>query len=109
MLGLLFAMGQQPAQQGQPAPNPLMTLLPFVVLFGIFYLFFILPQRKKQKEMKAMLDNLQRGDKVLTTGGLIGTIVGERENAFLIKIGEGAKVEVHRSYIVQKLSGEATG
>lgn len=92
-------------QEGGQEPNMLMSLLPFVVIIGIFYFLFIRPQQKQQKKHQEMLSSLQKGDKVITTGGLIGTIVGVNEETITIKFGEGFKTEVGKSYITGKIEG----
>ncbi|MCD6124934.1 preprotein translocase subunit YajC [bacterium] len=91
------------AQQQQEG-NPIAMLLPLILLFLVFYFIFMRPQIKRQKELQAMIQSLKKGDKVVTSGGIIGTIVGVSEDKVTIKVGEGTKLEVVKSYIVQKLS-----
>ncbi|RKZ33024.1 preprotein translocase subunit YajC [bacterium] len=79
-------------------------LLPLILLFLVFYFIFMRPQIKRQKELQAMIQSLKKGDKVVTSGGIIGTVVGVSEDKVTIKVGEGTKLEVVKSYIVQKLS-----
>lgn len=76
-------------------------VLPIMVLY---YFFFILPQGKEKKKRDEMLGNIQRGDRVLTRGGLFGTVADIREDVLILKISENSKVEVDRNYIetVQK-------
>ena len=62
--------------------------LPFVVLIVVFYFFLIRPQRKKDKEAKAMLDNLKVGDRICTIGGIYGTIVRIKDDVLTIEVGE---------------------
>ena len=78
--------------------------IPLILIFVIFYFFLIRPQQKKVKEHKLMVENLKRGDQVITSGGIIGTIdrVMENDRAELI-IGEDTKVEIARSTGVQGL------
>ena len=79
----------------------MMSFLPILVMFGIFYFLLIRPQVKKQKEQQAMLQKLGKGDKVITRGGLIGTITGVSENNALLvlEIQEKVRVQVPRSYV----------
>ncbi len=91
------------AQQQQEG-NPIAMLLPLILLFLVFYFIFMRPQIKRQKELQAMIQSLKKGDKVVTSGGIIGTVVGVSEDKVTIKVGEGTKLEVVKSYIVQKLS-----
>jgi preprotein translocase subunit YajC len=86
-------------QQG----SPFVTFIPLLLVFVIFYFLIILPQRKRQRALDAMLDNLKPGDKVVTTGGIYGTIVSVREDkrTVQLKISENPviRVEVARTAI----------
>ena len=78
--------------------------IPLILIFIIFYFFLIRPQQKKAKEHKLMVENLKRGDQVVTSGGIVGTIerVMENDRAEII-IGDDTKVEIVRSTGVQGL------
>ena len=78
--------------------------IPLILIFVIFYFFLIRPQQKKVKEHKLMVENLKRGDQVVTSGGIVGTIerVMENDSAEII-IGDETKVEIVRSTGVQGL------
>ena len=78
--------------------------IPLILIFVIFYFFLIRPQQKKVKEHKAMVENLKRGDKVITSGGIIGTVerIVDNEKAEIL-IAENVKVEVIKSTGVQAL------
>ncbi len=91
------------ASRGQG--NTLMALLPFILIFVVIWLFMIRPQSKKQKELQAMLASLQKGDKVVTIGGIRGSIVGfkESDDTVILKIADNTKIEVSRSAIAKKL------
>lgn len=82
-----------------------MSLLPFIVIIVIFYFLFIRPQQKQQKKHQEMLSSLQKGDRVMTSGGLIGTIVGVGDDTITVRFGEGFKTEVGKSYITGKVEG----
>jgi len=86
-----------------------MGILPFLLIFLIFYFLVIRPQAKKQKETAKMLDSLKQGDRVVTTGGMFGTVVGIKDNVAVLKIADQVKVEVARNAItgVVKKSKEA--
>jgi preprotein translocase subunit YajC len=75
------------------------SLLPLVLIFVVFYFLLIRPQQKKQKAHRGMLEALHRGDKVVTAGGLIGTITRSSENELTIEIADGIKVRVVRGMI----------
>ena len=78
--------------------------IPLILIFVIFYFFLIRPQQKKVKEHKAMVENLKRGDKVITSGGIIGTVerIVDNEKAEIL-IADNVKVEVIRSTGIQAL------
>ena len=92
--------------QGQQGSNPLVGFLPFILLIVVFYFFLIRPQTKKQREHQEMLNSLQKGDRVITNGGIIGTVVGTDEEKVVIKVGgaDAVKLEVARGFISQKLN-----
>lgn len=87
-----------PAQPGGEAI--LMQMLPLVLIFVVFYFLLIRPQQRKMKEHKAMLEALRRGDKVVTGGGIIGTItkVGP-DDEIVVEIAEGVRVRAVRSTV----------
>ena len=78
--------------------------IPLILIFVIFYFFLIRPQQKKVKEHKVMVENLKRGDKVVTSGGIVGTVERVMENDKAeIEISENVKVEIIRSTGIQGL------
>jgi len=85
---------------GAAESSPMWTFMaPMVLMVVIFYFLLIRPQQKKAKEHKALLDNLKRGDRVVTSGGLIGTIVNIEDPLVVIEVADKVKVEVARPYI----------
>ena len=74
-------------------------LLPFLLIIVIFYLFLIRPQNKKQKETQKMLDALKKGDKVITIGGIHGTVSSVKENTVIVKVDDDCKLEFNRTAI----------
>jgi preprotein translocase subunit YajC len=87
--------------QAAGAPQDTLTtfILPMALIFVVFYFFMIRPQQQKQKQLKSMLDSLRRGDRVVTAGGLIGTISKVEGDEAQIDIAEGVRVRVVRSTI----------
>ena len=78
--------------------------IPLILIFVIFYFFLIRPQQKKVKEHKIMVQNLKRGDKVVTSGGIVGTVERVMENDKAeIEISENVKVEIVKSTGIQTL------
>jgi preprotein translocase subunit YajC len=96
----LLMAGQQAAGDGQGGPlGGMMSFLPFVAIIGIFYFLIIRPQNKKQKDTQKMLSALKKGDKVVTIGGVHGTIQSVRESSVIVKVDENTKIEFSRSAI----------
>lgn len=81
--------------------NPLMQFAPLLFIFVIFYFLLIRPQQKKQKEAQLMIESLKKGDKVITLGGMIGTITSMQNDYVVLKVGdnENTKIEVLKSAI----------
>lgn len=103
---LAHAMGQAPAGGGQ-AGGPLMTFMPLILMFVIFYFLLIRPQQKKQKEHKQMLDNLTRGDRVITAGGLYGRVVEAKDEVLTVDLGNDVQVQVGRGFISTVITADA--
>lgn len=82
-----------------PAPGGFGMLMPLVLIVGIMYLFMIRPQQKKQKETQRMLDALKKGDKVITIGGIHGTVVSTKENTVTVKVDDNTKIDFNRAAI----------
>ena len=96
------------SSQGSGGGGGAMGLLPFILMFVILYLLLIRPQQKKHRVHQQMLQTLKKGDRVLTTGGLFGTVVGikENENIVVLRLAENVKVEVQKGAISAKISKE---
>lgn len=78
------------------------SFLPLIILFAIFYFLIIRPQQKHQKAHKAMLDSLQKGDKIVTSGGLIAEVVKTEEDFIKIKLNEDTIVKLEKSFVARK-------
>lgn len=75
------------------------TLLMFALMFVVFYLFMIRPQMKKTKEEKKFREELKKGDKVVTIGGIHGKIAEVKEGTLLIEVGEGTKLKIEKTAV----------
>jgi len=86
------------AQTGGAAPQGggLMSLLPLVAIFVVFYFLLIRPQQKRAKEHKKMTEALARGDEVVTAGGMLGKVTGLSENFVTVKVADNVEVKVQR-------------
>jgi preprotein translocase subunit YajC len=105
---LAYAMGQSAGGAEGGQSNPLVAFMPLILLFVIFYFLLIRPQQKKAKEHKEMLGNLQRGDSVITGGGLYGRITGISDDVISLDIGNNMEVKVHRGYIATVTNTDVT-
>ena len=74
--------------------NPLLQLVPFLAIFAILYFVMIVPARRKQKQHAAMVDNLKPGDKIVTNGGIYGTVVGVTDRLVQLRIADQVKIEI---------------
>ncbi|MGB9764524.1 MAG: preprotein translocase subunit YajC [Candidatus Saccharicenans sp.] len=99
----LMSISEQPAASpGQS--NLLVGLLPFILVFVIFYLLIILPQRKKQKQHQQMVENLRPGDRIITSGGIFGTVMDVHPDRIELKIAANVKVDILKSAVAIILS-----
>ena len=92
---LLLAMATP--QQGA---NPLISFLPLIALLAIFYFILVLPMKKKQQKVQTFLQSLKEGDRVVTSGGIFGTITKLKDEAVQLQIAQNVKVDVSRAAIV---------
>ncbi|MCG6913571.1 preprotein translocase subunit YajC [bacterium BMS3Abin03] len=100
-MNLIFAM----APQGEGGGGSLVsTIIMFGAIFLIFYFMIIRPQQKRAKERQKLLSNLEKGDKVVTSGGIHGIISGIDEKTVLLQVSDNLKMKVDRSAIGQVLS-----
>ncbi len=97
---MLISTAHAQAAGGAPAGFDFISLMPLVLIFVVFYFLLIRPQQKKMKAHREMIGALKRGDKVLTSGGIIGSIVKtEEDNTLIVEIAKDVRVKVARSTI----------
>lgn len=87
-----------------PGQNPLMSFLPLLLIIVVFYFFMIRPQMKRQKELKNFREALQKGDKVITTGGIYGRIVEMQDNTVFIEVDNNVKIRVDKAALLKDSS-----
>lgn len=104
MFGTSFDLA---AGTGQGGGGILGLILPFVLMFVIFYFLLIRPQQKKQKTRNAMLSALTKGDKVVTIGGLHGTIVEITDDIVVLKVNDVTKLTFDRNSISHSINADA--
>jgi preprotein translocase subunit YajC len=102
MIPEAYAMAPPSGSEGGGGAG-LISFLPIILIFVIFYFLLIRPQQKKQRVHQQMLRELKKGDRILTSGGLVGEIKGFRngDDVAIVKIDENVKVHIHRQYIAQ--------
>ena len=85
----------------QAQPNAILSFFPFILIFVIFYFFLIRPQQKRQKEHTNLIDSLKKGDRVVTAGGILGTITSIQNDYVVLKIGDSdnTKIEIMKSSV----------
>jgi preprotein translocase subunit YajC len=98
-----FAQTAPAAAAGGDMQSTLMSMLPLLLMFGVLYFVMIRPQMKKQKEHRAMIDALAKGDEIVTAGGLLGK-VSKIDDAYIgVELTAGVEVQMQRSAVVQVL------
>jgi len=103
-LGSLLAVSPRPAGEGGGSVG--MPLIMMAMIFAVFYFLLIAPARKKQKQHGEMLGALKNGDKVITNGGIYGTVVGVGEHVVQLRIADQVKIEVAKNAIADTQSTE---
>lgn len=83
----------------------LFQLLPFLLIFGVFYFLIIMPQRKRQQQLQAMISELKSGDRIITTGGIIATVTAVRDASLIVRSADKTMLEISRA-AVTGLHGE---
>ncbi|MCB1166297.1 MAG: preprotein translocase subunit YajC [Leptospiraceae bacterium] len=99
------------SKSDNPAAGPLggnFTIIMIVGVFAIMYFFAIRPQRKEEKRKKEMLSALKKGDTVITSGGIVGSVHSIKEDTIILKVGDNTRIEVLRNAIssVKEVSGQ---
>jgi len=112
-LNLSPILAMAPPPNGGGGDGGLMsTLIMFALIIGIFYFMILRPQQKRQKDRQKMLEAIKKGDKIVTSGGLHGTIAGIDEKTLLLQVADNVKMKFERSAvgaIVKEGEGETKG
>ena len=95
---------------GESSGNPVAQLLPFILMFVVLYFLILRPQIKKQKTTQKMIEELKKGDKIVTSGGIHGVITNLKDDIISVKIAENVRVEMSRAAVsrVRDADGEAS-
>jgi preprotein translocase subunit YajC len=107
----LWSVGILMAEGGGGQSGGWLSFVPMLVIVALFYFILIAPMRKKQKHLQAMIEQLKSGDKVVTNGGIYGTVVGVDERVVHLRIADGVKILIAKSAVagLQTEPGEAGG
>jgi preprotein translocase subunit YajC len=96
------------AAPGAGGPGPLITILPFILIFAIMYFMVIRPQQRKAREHQDMLSKLKRNDEVMTSGGIYGKVLDLKETVVTLEVAPNVRIRVHRPQIAAVLTAERT-
>ena len=100
MSNIVYLLATQGAAQSQSGSSALLTMfLPLIIIFVLFYFLLVIPQKKQQKKHKEMIESIEKGDEVVTIGGIHGTVVSKKENTVVIKVDDGTSIEFSKSAI----------
>jgi len=94
------------AQQASGIQSPIIGFLPIILIAAIFYLLVFRPMKSRQKKVDEMITNLKSGDRVITSGGIYGTIAAVKDKTFLLRISDQVRIEVAKSSIAGLQSEE---
>lgn len=94
-----YILMAQPAEGAES--NPLGMFLPLIAILVIFWVFMIRPQAKRQKELRKFRESIQKGDKVITNGGIYGKVAGLKDNAVILQVDENTKLTVDKNSIIK--------
>ena len=100
MYSMFLSLPPQPAE----APNPLMSLMPFLLIIVVFYFFMIRPQMKRQKELRKYRESLKKGDKVITTGGIYGRVIEVKDAYVTVEIAKEVEIKIDKSAIIMDMT-----
>ncbi len=99
----IFLQAAKPAQ-----PNTLTSLLPLLLIIVVFYFFMIRPQMKKQKELKTYRSGIQKGDKIVTTGGIYGKVTDVKDQTITVEIADNVRIRIDKSAVLSDASDIGT-
>jgi preprotein translocase subunit YajC len=103
LLDFLVSPASAQAATGAAQPNPLMSLLPLIILFVVFWFLLLRPQMKRAKEHRELLSKLQKGDEVITSGGIAGRIEDLSESFVTVEIADKVSVKIQRGAVTAVL------
>jgi len=105
-LVMMLAQAQAPAQSR--GPNLLTALFPFILVLIIFWLIIVLPQQRRQKKHMQMVESLKPGDRIITSGGIFGTVMGVYPDRIELKIAANVKIDITKNAVAVILERQKT-
>lgn len=111
MINQLFAYGMPSGTtggQGAGGGSPMSLIFMIIAIFAVMYFLMIRPQQRQKRQHQDMLSQLSKGDKIVTAGGIHGTVAGIRDNTVIVKIADNVKIEINRSSISQVVSSKSS-
>lgn len=113
MITQLFAYGMTGTTggaggQGAGGGSPMSLIFMIIAIFAVMYFLMIRPQQRQKRQHQDLLSNLSKGDKVITIGGIHGTVTGIKDNTVIVKIADNVKVELNRSSISKVVSSKSS-
>ncbi|MDO5575802.1 MAG: preprotein translocase subunit YajC [Fibrobacter sp.] len=106
-LATVFSLAAQEAAPAAQQPGGLGSLLPMMlVMFAIIYFLMIRPEQKKQKQRQEMMAGLKKGDKVLTAGGILGSVANVKDEVVMVKVAENTVIELTKSAVTSVIDKE---
>ena len=113
MINQLFAYGMTGSTGGAAggssgSGSPMSLIFMIIAIFAVMYFLMIRPQQRQKKQHQSMLSQISKGDKIVTSGGLHGTIAGVKDTSVIVKIADNVKVELNRSAISQIVSSKSS-
>jgi preprotein translocase subunit YajC len=102
---LLLAQAASPAPEGTPQPSFLVSIMPLIFVFVIFYFLLIRPQQRRQKAHEKLVASVKTGDKVVTSSGIHGIVANVKEKTILVKVADNVKIEFERSSVASVEKG----
>ena len=102
-MNIAYAMGNQAASGSS---GQIMAFLPLILLFAVFYFLLIRPQQKRAKTHKQFIENLKKGDRVVTSGGMYGTITGVTDDSVTVEVAEKVRIRILKSAVADYAKGD---
>jgi len=99
MASFLTSLQATPQARPQGGVGMFTALLPFLLVFAIFYLLIVMPQRKRQKKHQTMVEQLKPGDRIITSGGIYGTVMGVQPDRIELKVSANVKIDITKTAV----------